>query len=72
MDLGYLRGLSTRTAGRVSLPERGRSAGRFNKEQEALERVANVLYDLAQDQALSSRARQAVAAAATELMWANY
>ncbi|QEE38825.1 MULTISPECIES: hypothetical protein [unclassified Methylobacterium] len=72
MELDYLRRLHLETAGRVSLGERGRPADRCHEEREALERMVNVLDDLAHGPHVSEVGRRAVAAIVLELIGAGY
>ncbi|MEE7504160.1 hypothetical protein [Methylobacterium mesophilicum] len=68
MELGYLRRLDLRTAGRVSFGEWARPADRCDEEREALERATNALDELAREQRLSGDIRQELKAIVLELM----
>lgn len=72
MELGYLRRLDLRTAGRVCFGERGRPADRHDEDREALEQIANVLDDLARNGSLSVEDRQTMMEATAKLMRAGY
>ena len=72
MELGYLRRLDLRTAGRVSFGERGRPADRCNEERETLEWMVNALDELACGPSLSCATRQALKAIVREFMRAGY
>ncbi|MCJ2068297.1 hypothetical protein MKK75_05655 [Methylobacterium sp. J-030] len=72
MELGYLRRLDMRTAGRINFGECARPAVQFDAERSALELAANALDDLAREPSLSRDVRQVIAAAALTLMKAGY